>query len=384
MPAAPFTVHVPDNVLEDLSRRLAASRFAARTAPGWQAGTDPDYLRELVAYWRDGFDWRARERELNAFPQYTAEVDGRLVHFVHLRAVSDAAGSGSARPLPIVLSHGWPSSFVEMLPLARMLADPAAHGADPDARAFDVVIPSLPGFLFSEAPPPGAATADRTAQTWAKLMTGVLGYERFGAYGGDVGSHVTDYLAAGHPASVVGMYTHHPCLHPTDRENPPLSEAESVYLAARAAAPDDDSGYSAIQSTRPDTLAAALLDSPAGLAAWIVEKYRAWSDCDGDLESRFDKDTLLTVITLYWATGSIGSSFRPYFDDEHTPPLPPVTVPAGITLTREDAGYPREFAQRTYRDLRVWQEAGSGRHFLPLEEPALLAAHLREFFSDLD
>jgi pimeloyl-ACP methyl ester carboxylesterase len=180
------------------------------------------------------------------------------------------------------------------------------------------------------------------------------------------------------------MYTHHPCLHPADLEDPPLSEAEVRYLADRAAAPDDGSGYSAIQSTRPDTLAAALLDSPAGLAAWIVEKYRAWGDCDGELESRFDKDLLLTVITLYWATGSIGTSFRPYFDDGHTPPLPPVTVPAGITLTREDAGYPREFAQRTYRDLRTWKQTDTGRHFLPLEEPALLAAHLRDFFSALD
>lgn len=384
MPVSPFTVHVPDSVLDDLSRRLAASRFPTRTAPDWQAGTDPDYLRELVSYWLHGFDWRARERELNAFPQYTAEVDGRRVHFVHLRAEPSAAGSRQDRPLPLVLTHGWPSSFVEMLPLARLLADPGAHGTGTQAPAFDVVVPSLPGFLFSEPPAPGAATANRTADTWAKLMTEVLGYQRFGVYGGDVGSHVTDYLAAGHAASVVGMYTHHPCLHPTDLENPPLSEAESGYLADRAAAPDDDLGYSAIQSSRPDTLAAALLDSPAGLAAWLVEKYRAWSDCGGDLESRFDKDLLLTVITLYWTTGCIGSSFRPYFDDGHTPPLPPVTVPAGITLTREDAGYPREFAQRTYQDLRTWKETATGRHFLPLEEPALIAEHLREFFSGLD
>ena len=378
MSAVPFTVDVPDAVLEDLSMRLARSRFPTPTAPGWRAGTDPDYLRELVAYWRDGFDWRARERELNAFPHYTAEVDGRTVHFVHLRGT----GNGDARPLPLILTHGWPSSFVEMLTLGRMLADPAAHGA-PGAPSFDVVIPSLPGFLFSQAPEPSAATADRTAATWAKLMTEVLGCQRFGAYGGDVGSHVTDYLAADHPAAVVGMYTHHPCLHPADRTDPPLSEAEAAYLAARAAAPSDDSAYSALQSTRPDTLAAALLDSPTGLAAWLIEKYRAWSDCHGDLESRFDKDLLLTVITLYWATGTIGTSFRPYFDDEHTPELRPITVPAGITLTTEDAGYPREFAQRTYRNLRTWNETTSGRHFLPLEEPALIAAHLREFFSGL-
>lgn len=379
MTAVPFTVDVPDAVLEDLSTRLAMSRFATPTAPAWRAGTDPDYLRELVAYWRDEFDWRARERELNAFPQYTAQIDGRTVHFVHLRGTP----TGDFRPLPLILTHGWPSSFVEMLTLARMLADPASHGA-PGARSFDVVIPSLPGFLFSQAPEPTAATADRTAATWAKLMTDVLGYQQFGAYGGDVGSHVTDYLAADHPTTVVGMYTHHPCLHPTDRENPPPTPAEAAYLATRAAAPDDDSAYSALQSTRPDTLAAALLDTPTGLAAWLLEKYRTWSDCHGNLESRFNKDLLLTIITLYWTTASIGTSFRPYFDDPHTPPLRPITVPAGITLTTEDAGYPREFAERTYKDLRTWNETASGRHFLPLEEPALIAAHLREFFSGLD
>lgn len=276
-----------------------------------------------------------------------------------------------------------------MLTLAQLLAAPAgpaghaAGDADPQARVFDVVVPSLPGFLFSEAPPPGAATADRTARTWATLMTEVLGYERFGVYGGDVGSHVTDYLAADHADSVVGLYTHHPCLHPTDLENPPLSAAESAYLSARASAPTDDLAYSAIQSTRPDTLAAALLDSPAGLAAWIVEKWRAWSDCGTDLEHRFTKDQLLTVITLYWTTGCIGTSFRPYFDDGNTPPLAPITVPAGATLTREDEGYPREFAERTYRQLRTWRRTDVGRHFLPAEEPELIAGHLRDFFGDL-
>lgn len=375
----PFSINIPDDVLNDLAARLAMSRIPARSATGWCAGTDPDYLRELVAYWREGFDWRARQRDLNKFPQFTAEVDGRLVHFVHLRAAGDRSGP----PLPLILTHGWPSSFVEMLTIARMLADPAAHGAPPGAVAFDVVVPSLPGFLFSEAPGPSASTADHTAATWAKLMTEVLGYERFGAYGGDVGSQVTDFLAAQYPNLVAGMYTHHPCLHPVDREHPPLSEAETAYLADRAAQPDDDSAYSAVQATRPDTLAAALLDSPSGLAAWIVEKYRAWGDCDGDLESRFDKDLLLTVITLYWVTGSIGTSFQPYYDDAHTPPLPAVTVPAGVTVTREDAAYPREFAQRTYRDLRSWREAQSGRHFLPLEEPAVIASHLRDFFSTL-
>ncbi|MEU6076053.1 epoxide hydrolase family protein [Micromonospora sp. NPDC047074] len=378
--AVPFTIDVPDELLADLAERLARTRFPRPTASGWCAGTDPDYLRELVTYWRSDFDWRARERELNAVPHYTASLDGRRVHFVHLRA---APSSGSPSPLPLVLTHGWPSSFVEMLPLAARLADPAAYGGE-QGDAFDVVVPSLPGFVFSDLPSHGLVTPPVVADLWARLMTDVLGYSTFGAYGGDIGSHVTGFIGARHPQRVVGIHTHHPNLHPVLDGAHPLSAAEQAYLKARSDEHDgSDDGYAAIQSTRPDTLAAALLDSPAGLAAWIVEKYRAWSDCDGDLESRFSKDLLLTVATLYWATGTIGSSFRPYYDDSRTPPLEAVDVPAGVRLTPEDRDYPREYAERVYRDLRQWRGPTRGGHFLPLEEPDVLANDLRDFFRPL-
>ncbi|HZE51449.1 MAG TPA: epoxide hydrolase [Jatrophihabitantaceae bacterium] len=376
---SPFTVDVPADVLRDLRDRLDRTRFPQPTAPGWQAGTDPDYLRELVAYWRDGFDWRARERELNSVPQFTAEVDGQRVHFVHVRACDSTPGHAS---IPLILTHGWPSSFVEMLPLVARLTDPGGQGSDP-IDAFDVVIPSLPGFAFSDLPTEGPLTAPVIADRWARLMTDVLGYPRFGAYGGDIGSHVTGFLGARHPAHVLGIYTHHPNLHPTVDDAMPLSPAEQRYLAARQAEPGTDDGYAAIQSTRPDTLAAALIDSPGGLAAWLVEKYRAWGDCGGDVESRFSKDTLLTIITLYWATGTIGTSFRSYFDDDQTPPMPRVDVPTGITLTPEDRGYPREYAERSYSDIRQWTGPTRGGHFLALEEPDLLAADLRSFFRPL-
>jgi pimeloyl-ACP methyl ester carboxylesterase len=376
---SPFTISVPGAVLRDLADRLARTRFSPPTAAPWQAGTDPDYLRELVTYWQDDFDWRARERELNALPQFTADIDGQRVHFVHVRA----AGSGPGRPaLPLVLTHGWPSSFVEMLPLAALLTDPAGHGGDPD-DAFDVIIPSLPGFAFSGLPPAGPVTPPVIADLWARLMSDVLGYPRFGAYGGDIGSHVTGFLGARHRDRVLGIYTHHPNLHPVLDGARPLSAAEQSYLAARQAEHGSDSGYAVIQSTRPDTLAAALADSPSGLAAWLVEKYRAWSDCGGDLESRFSKDTLLTIITLYWVTGTIGSSFRSYYDDDQAPPLPRVDVPAGITLTPEDRDYPREYAERSYPDIRQWTGPTRGGHFLALEEPGLLAADLRAFFRPL-
>ena len=214
-------------------------------------------------------------------------------------------------------------------------------------------------------------------------MSDVLGYSRFGAYGGDIDSHVTGFLGARHRDRVLGIYTHHPNLHPVLDGARPLSAAEQSYLAARQAEHGGDSSYAAIQSTRPDTLAAALADSPSGLAAWLVEKYRAWSDCGGDLESRSSKDTLLTMITLYWCTGTIGSSFRSYYDDNQAPPLPRVDVPAGITLTPEDRDYPREYAERSYRDIRQWTGPTRGGHFLALEEPGLLAADLRAFFRPL-
>lgn len=372
MSVSPFRVEVPGEVLADLRDRLRRTRYAAPSdATPWAAGTDPSYLRSLVGEWA-GFDWRTAEDRLNRLPHFVADVAGRRVHFLHVRAASGAPA------LPLVLTHGWPSSFVEMLPLVPLLTDPARHGGDP-ADAFDVVIPSLPGFLFSD-PPSGPMTRDTVAGGWNSLMTDVLGYSRYGAFGGDIGAGVTTWLGALHPEHVAGVHVIHPSA-AESLENP--TEEERAWLAALETYDAREGGYSAVMATRPDTAAAALLDSPAGLAAWIVEKYHAWSD--GGLERRWSREDILTVLTLYWATGTIGTSFRQYYDWGHTPPRPDVTVPAAVTLSAEPLfrDLPRSLAERTYPDLRQWRGPTAGGHFMAMEEPELVARDLGDFFRDL-
>ncbi|GAA4485924.1 epoxide hydrolase [Actinoallomurus oryzae] len=399
MSVSPFRVDVSDDVLADLRDRIRRTRFTPASSPEpWAAGTDPDYLRSLLEHWADGFDWRKAEEELNRLPHHRADLGGQRIHFVHVRA------AGGRPALPLILTHGWPSSFVEMLPLVPLLTDPARFGGDP-ADAFDVVIPSLPGFLFSDLPPGrpmtersegikrhapvvtppdggGLMTRQTTAETWHRLMTEELGYARYGAFGGDIGGGVTNWLAALHPESVVGIHLIHPSA-PADQDD--LTDAERAWAEALDAFDEKDRGYSEIMCTRPDTIAAALQDSPAGLAAWIVDKYRDWSDCGGDLDSRFDRDDLLTVLTLYWATGTIGSSFRQYYDWFATPARPVVTVPTGVTMSAEPVfrDMPRSLAERGYADLRQWRGPTVGGHFMPMEEPALLAGDLRTLFRSL-
>jgi len=380
MTFSPFRIDVSDEVLDDLRARLARTRFTDRSGDQpWQAGADPDYLRELLSYWLDGFDWRAREAELNALPHYQAQIGGRRMHFLR---VPGARAAGAPAPLPLILSHGWPSSFVEMLPLVDRLTNPTKYGSDP-AHAFDVVVPSLPGFLYSQLPQ-GPLTRASMAHTLHLLMTDVLGYQRYGAFGGDVGGAVTGWLGALYPEQVAGIHMIHPPF-PASFDSHPISPAEQEYLDALAAYDQTDGGYSAIMATRPDTIAASLTDSPAGLAAWLVDKYRDWSDNHGDLESRFDRDTLLTIITLYWTSGAIGSSFRQYFDFDHNSPRPDITVPAAFTVSTEPpcANCPREIVERACTDIRHWSQPGRGGHFMPLEEPDLLAAELTQFFTSL-
>ncbi|RZU72880.1 pimeloyl-ACP methyl ester carboxylesterase [Micromonospora kangleipakensis] len=380
MTFTPFRIDVSDEVLDDLRARVARTRFTDRSGDRpWQGGADPDYLRDLVSYWADGFDWRAREAELNALPHYRAKIGGRRLHFVR---VAGKRPAGAPAPLPLILSHGWPSSFVEMLPLVDRLTDPARYGGDP-AEAFDVVVPSLPGFLWSELPE-GPLTRAAMARTLHLLMTDILGHHRYGAFGGDVGGVVTGWLGALYPEQVAGIHMIHPPF-PASFDAHPLSPAEQAYLDAEVAYDRTDGGYSAIMGTRPDTIAAALIDSPVGLAAWLVDKYRDWSDNHGELESRFDRDTLLTIITLYWASGSIGSSFRQYFDFDHNSPRPDITVPAAFTVSTEpsQANFPRQIAERACTDIRHWSEPGRGGHFMPLEEPDLLAGELTRFFTSL-
>lgn len=380
MTLARFAIDVPDDVLADLRQRLVRTRFTdASDSQPWSAGVDPSYLRKLIAYWAEEFDWRDREAALNRFPHFLADVDGRQVHFVHARGVR--SGDGPA-PLPLILTHGWPSAFTEMLPLVPLLTDPGRHGGDP-ADAFDVIVPSLPGFLYSDVPA-GPATRAQIAEMWLQLMTGVLGYDQFGAFGGDIGGVVTGWLAALHPDKVSGIYLIHPPF-PASLDGQPLSAQERAFIEADEEYDKHDAGYSWMQKTRPDTIAAALVDSPAGLAAWIADKFRDWSDCHGDLESVIDRDTLLTVITLYWATGTIGSSFRSYYDYPHNGSRPVITVPVGVSKSAEPGmrSLPRSLAERACTDLRHWSEPDKGGHFMPLEQPEQLADELRAFFRPL-
>jgi pimeloyl-ACP methyl ester carboxylesterase len=380
MTISSFQIHVSEDVVADLRARLERTRFTqASDTEFWAAGTDPDYLRELVAYWADGFDWRRAERALNAYPHYVADVAGRRVHFVHLRG---QVPEGSSPALPLIMTHGWPSSFVEMLRVAERLADSVSAGAEL-ADAFDVVIPSLPGFLYSDLPRE-PFTRRGVATIWHELMTRVLQYPRFGAFGGDIGGGITQWLGALYPDDVIGVHITSAVVTSDFTDQPPTAE-EQAYLDTRDNYDINDQGYSEIMSTRPDTIAAALADSPAGLLAWIIDKYRDWSDCGGDLETRWDKDTLLTVATLYWATGSVGSSFQQYYNYELNEPVPQISVPAAVTLSHEPAyaNYPKGLAERVFADLRHWSTPGRGGHFMAHEEPGQVAAELRTFFGPL-
>jgi pimeloyl-ACP methyl ester carboxylesterase len=372
----PFTLRTDPAALEDLRARLRATRWAdAPEDAGWSYGMDVTYLRRLVEYWADEFDWPAREAELARLAHVRVEVGGLGIHAVHVRAVGtvDAA-------LPLVLCHGWPDSFWRYLKVIPLLTDPGAHGADP-ADAFDVVVPDMPGFGYSDRPgTPLDSVA--VAGLWAELM-GVLGYERFGAAGGDMGSHVSRYLALDHPERVVAV-------HRTDAGLPrylgdpaDLTPEERTWIEDAAAWGAAEGAYATMQSTKPQTAAVGLTDSPAGLAAWIVEKLRAWSDCDGDVERRFSKDEILTLVTLYWLTGTIGSSMRMYRANAAIPPAQlarRVEVPSGFAVFGGDVVRPpRAWLDRTANVVRA-TEPPRGGHFAPFEEPEVYTAELREFF----
>lgn len=374
----PFTVDIEDDVLVDLRRRIAQRRLPLPT-PGapWEAGTDPAELERLLAYWGGEFDWRSIERRLNTVPQFTADVGGGRVHFAWIRAERrDPA------PVPIIVSHGWPYTFAEMLPIVPYLVDPARHGGGPE-DTFDVVIPSLPGFGFSEAPGEARFVADGIAERWHALMHDVLGYERYASYGEDVGTWISDWTAALHPESVLGLFATHAAFPSAERRDD-LTEEEIGFRAALDAKWLGESAYSELQSTKPDTLAAALNDSPTGLAAWLVEKFRTWSGGDEAYRAAWSDDDVLTTATLYWATQSIGTSFRAYYDDRFdTAPMPLVEVPVGVAVQHREHGFPQSYAARTYRDIRAWQQLPSGGHFTVKQSPALVATAMREFFRPL-
>lgn len=378
MAPRPFQITVPDDALQDLYRRLDNTIWPDEvTGAGWTHGTSKPYLKELAHYWRHQFDWRAAESQLNSFNQYLADIQGLGIHFIHEK------GHGP-NPVPLIISHGWPSSFAEMQRIIPMLTDPARHGGNAD-DAFDVVVPSLPGFIFSETSADGGMHLGRMADLCHKLMT-ALGYQRYAAQGGDIGSGVTAALGHRYADHVIGIHVTSAALVSPffDDSTPPLTPAESEYVEGRRNWMSSEGAYYMLQSTKPQTLSFGLTDSPVGLAAWIIEKFRAWSDCDGDIESRFTKDELLTNISLYWFTRSIGSANRFYYENRAHPLTlsrgERIEVPTGLSVFPADISLPpQEWAERSFQ-LEHYRTMPRGGHFNAMEEPELLVEEVRSMF----
>lgn len=374
----PFEAKVAPELLDDLHRRLARTRWPPQAdGVGEEDGIAEDYMRDMMDYWAQGFDWRAQEARLNSLPQFRTSVDGLGIHFISVH------GKGPD-PLPLIVTHGWPGSVFEFLELIPRLADPAAHRADP-RDAFHVVAPSLPGYGFSDRPPPGVHPG-RVAELWLRLMAG-LGYHRFGAQGGDWGASVATRLALLSPERVVGIHlnylpgSYRPWVGPGAS---PLTAAEAEFRAACEAWAEMEGAYAHIHRTKPATLAYGLSDSPAGLAAWMLEKLRAWS-AGGPRPAR---DDLLANVTLYWVTATIGSSMRLYREASRHPlqlrARERIRVPTGLALfpAESPANPPREWVERGYEVTR-WRELPRGGHFAAWEEPDLLAEEIRAFFRPL-
>ena len=379
MNAERFTIAISDALLGDLNQRLAATRFPHSLNPeSWEDGASLAFMQRLVGYWREEFDWRSQERRLNELPHYQGTVDGLRVHFIHKK------GQGPS-PLPIILTHGWPGSFIEMERLIGLLAEPEKHGADP-ADAFDVVAPSLPGFGFSGAPPTTGFSSRKVAKVWGSLMT-ELGYPQFAAQGGDIGAAVSMWLARQLPERLLGVHLNYipGSFRPTpDESTSPVTEDEQAFLASAKQWLESEGAYTAIQSTKPLTLSYGLSDSPAGLAAWISEKFRTWSDCGGDVERAVSLDDLLTNISLYWFSGTLDSTLRIYKENRLEPLTfakgERVTPPLGMaSFPKELPTPPRSWVERVF-NVRRWTAMPRGGHFAALEQPELLAGEIRAFF----
>jgi pimeloyl-ACP methyl ester carboxylesterase len=375
----PFSIRVPEATLVDLKARLAKARLPEPLAgPGWNLGTDVVYLRQLLDYWRDRFDWRAQERLLNRMEQFTTTIDGLSIHFVHRR-------SPHAGALPLLVTHGWPGSIAEFTKVIGPLTDPPAHGGRAD-DAFHVVMPSIPGFGFSTAPRAAGMDPARIAAIEAALMAR-LGYTRYGVQGGDWGAIIGTQVAARHPAQVAGLHLNM-CSAPAPAADPNagLTDAELARLKVRQVFQAEETGYQQIQGTKPQTIGIALTDSPVGLAAWIVEKFRTWCDCEGNPEAVFTKDELLTNITLYWTTQSAASSARIYYESRHPTSAP---VPGRIEVPTACADFPKEiiWSPRRWAEARYnitrWTMMPKGGHFAALEQPHALVDDVRAFFRDL-
>ncbi|MFL5824548.1 MAG: epoxide hydrolase family protein [Solirubrobacteraceae bacterium] len=373
----PFRVEIAEEALVDLRDRLGRTRWPeAETVDDWSQGLPLAYAQELCEYWRTAYDQRRVETRLNAVDQFRTEIDGLGIHFLHIRSPHEGA-------LPLLLTHGWPGSVVEFLDVIGPLVDPSAHGGAA-ADAFHVVCPSLPGYGFSDKPSrPGWGTR-RIADAWAELMAR-LGYERYGAHGGDWGSIITMVLGLGDPEHVAGIHLTMPVASAQDFQGlGELTAAEQAALADFAEHRRSGTGYSKQQSTRPQTLGYGLVDSPAGECAWIVEKFWAWTDCDGHPENVVARDVLLDNVMLYWLPATGASSARLYWESFADTDLPVIDVPAGCSIfPREIFRLPRRVARRRFSDLRHWRELDRGGHFAALEKPAVLVEELRTFFAQV-
>ena len=372
-----FKIQISDKTLDDLSFRLSNTKWPNQLKDSdWERGTKKDYMMSLVSYWRSNYNWRTQENNLNSYAQFKSNVEGIDIHFFYEK------GKGP-NPLPIILTHGWPDSFVRYQKIISLLTDPASFGGNTN-DSFDVIIPSLPGFGFSSIPEYSGYNNSRVADLWAKLMTEKLGYTKFAAAGGDIGSGVTRYLALNYSDLLVGI-------HLTDigiirdiltstNENS-LSSQELQYKKTVQQWIAQEGGYMSIQSTKPLTLAYGLSDSPVGLAAWIIEKFHSWSDCKGNLENKYSMDELLTNIMIYWLTNTIGSSTRIYYENTHSlPPMKEIKVPIGLALFPEDILLPpKEWVEKNL-DIIHWTEMPRGGHFAAMEEPLLFVEDVRKFY----
>ncbi len=369
----PFRIEVPEADLADLRARLARTRWPeAETVADWSQGIPLAYTRELCDYWADTYDWRATEARLNRLPQFVTELDGLDVHFLHLRSPHPGA-------LPLVLTHGWPGSVLEFEKVLGPLVDPVAHGGDA-TDAFDVVVPSLPGYGFSAKPTGTGWTVQRIAGAWATLMDR-LGYGRYGAQGGDWGAMVTATLGHLDPDHVAGIHLNMPVAAPGSFDVQDMTATEQAALVAYDHHRKWGTGYSKEQSTRPQTVGYGLVDSPVGQAAWIVEKFWAWTDCDGHPEHVLTRDELLDNVMFYWLPAAGASSARLYWESFVRPGFEEVTVPTGCSIfPKEIMRMSRRWAATRFRDIRYWNELDRGGHFAAFEQPATFVDEVRAFF----
>lgn len=377
----PFRVEIPQADLDDLAERLADTRWPSELENvGWSRGVPVEYLQVLADYWRDGYDWRAQEARINEFPQFTTEIDGQAIHFVHIK-------SPEANATPLMLIHGWPGSFIEFMEMIGPLTDPVAHGGDA-ADAFDVVIPSVPGHGFSIPLSEPGWTHARIAQAFTELMAR-LGYDRYGVQGGDIGAFQAPLMGQLDAEHVIGVHVNalvtFPSGDPAELEG--LTESEQERLARFQNYEQDMMGYAQIQGTRPQTIAYSLADSPVGQLAWIVEKFKEWTDPAAELpEDAVDRDHILTDISIYWFTNTAGSSANLYYETFHDPsmfaPRERGTVPMGVAVSLTQDIAIRRLAERDHNVVH-WSEFAEGGHFAAMEAPEFLTDDIRTFFRRL-